>query len=526
MQKITDWVARNDSTSGLLWLSGIAGCGKSAIANSFAATLEDQYALAGSFFCKYDTEQLRDPFNVLPSLAYGLAVAHKPFADFLIQALEGDPEAAKGQISTQFKKLFKDPLSKMGAVKDLIPDTPYVFVVDAMDECGNVQDRTALLECLCEMTQLAPWLKVFITSRPLPDIQQVFRKAANKKIAHTDYELSLVDAEKDIIRYTQHHLSDISKEKELEKNWPGEGVIHQLAKLSKGLFVWISTVIALIKKSFDAVAKLNSILRQSELSQSSADAALDSLYTYILNSVVEGEDAENAEALKWTLVSIVATSKHSPVTPDALSPLMPTPQTPVMVKQILKHLQAVVTIDKDNGNVVRLIHPSFMDYVVDKKRCPSRFWVEPQHLNIQIAIRCYEIMLKELKFNICSLQSSYLSNKKIDALDERVDKSISMQLQYSCLYWSDHILESRATQLPGRLQTMLEEFVRKPQVLYWIEALSLMAKTHESLTILDRSTQIESVSFLLPFGQEWADLKCWSCYVCVIDHGFHKDSVL
>ena len=156
MQIIMHWVARDDDTSGLFWLSGVAGCGKTAIANTFATTLEDQYALAGSFFCKYDAEQLRDPFNVLPSLAYGLAVSHKPFADFLIQALESDPEAAKGQIATQFKKLFKDPLAKMGAAKDLAPDTPYIFVIDAVDECGNVADRTALLECLCEDVGSSP----------------------------------------------------------------------------------------------------------------------------------------------------------------------------------------------------------------------------------------------------------------------------------------------------------------------------------------------------------------------------------
>ena len=524
MQIIMHWVARDDDTSGLFWLSGVAGCGKTAIANTFATTLEDQYALAGSFFCKYDAEQLRDPFNVLPSLAYGLAVSHKPFADFLIQALESDPEAAKGQIATQFKKLFKDPLAKMGTAKDLAPDTPYIFVIDAVDECGNVADRTALLECLCEVTQLVPWLKVFITSRPLPDIQQVFKKAVTKSTAYTNCELSLVDAEQDITVYTRHHISEIVKEKELDESWPGVAAIRRLTELSKGLFIWISTVMNLLKKSFDAAAKLKSILGETNLSQSSADAALDNLYTYILKGVLEDEDAENVEAIKWTLVTAIATTRHSPVSPDALSPLMPVFYTPVMVKQILKHLQAVMTIDKENGNVIRVIHPSFMDFVVDKNRCPERFWVDPEFLNVSIATKCFEVMFKELKFNICGLETSYLPNKQVSGLSERVEKNISMQLRYSCLYWSDHLLESGKAKLPEELQVTLETFVQKPFILYWIETLSLMELTYSALTILDQSSQIQSVGDVHSLRSETLGRLLTRPFIA--DQGFDKSDLL
>lgn len=138
-----------------------------------------------------------------------------------------------------------------------------------------------------------------------------------------------------------------------------------------------------------------------------------------------------------------------------------------------------------------------MDYIVNPKRCPAKFWVEPESLNVQIASRCVEVMFKELKFNICGLETSYVPNKEINGLSDRVDECISMQLRYSCLYWSDHLLESGKKKLPDQLQGMLEAFVEKPLVLYWMEALSLMGILHSALTILDQSTQIESVSVLL-----------------------------
>jgi hypothetical protein len=48
-----------------------------------------------------------------------------------------------------------------------------VIVIDALDEVGS-GDRRRLIMILHEMSMLAPWLKIVLTSRLDPDICRVF----------------------------------------------------------------------------------------------------------------------------------------------------------------------------------------------------------------------------------------------------------------------------------------------------------------------------------------------------------------
>ena len=51
---------------------------------------------------------------------------------------------------------------------------PLVFVIDALDECGDDQSRPRLLRALTTAAAQAPWLKIIVTSRTEIDIQRFF----------------------------------------------------------------------------------------------------------------------------------------------------------------------------------------------------------------------------------------------------------------------------------------------------------------------------------------------------------------
>lgn len=87
-------------------------------------------------------------------------------------------------------------------------------------------------------------------------------------------------------------------------------------------------------------------------------------------------------------------------------------------------------------------------------------------------------MSRELKFNICALETSHLLNSQVPGLAERVKSQISSKLDYACTYWISHLIDTSKGTLMKELAALLNE----PQLLYWLEALSLLGKVDTALT--------------------------------------------
>ena len=87
----------------------------------------------------------------------------------------------------------------------------------------------------------------------------------------------------------------------------------------------------------------------------------------------------------------------------------------------------------------------------------------------QLAHSCVGVMLHNLKFNICKLESSYLPNKEIPDLQLRINQHIPPVLLYACRCWNDHMGRLWFERdLFARIQSLLEE-----KFLFWLEVLSL-----------------------------------------------------
>lgn len=87
----------------------------------------------------------------------------------------------------------------------------------------------------------------------------------------------------------------------------------------------------------------------------------------------------------------------------------------------------------------------------------------------QLAHSCVGVMLRDLQFNICKLESSYLPNKEIPGLQPRINQHIPPALLYACRCWNDHLERLWFEQdLFAKIQSLLEE-----KFLFWLEVLSL-----------------------------------------------------
>ncbi|KAF8597322.1 hypothetical protein BDV93DRAFT_527490, partial [Ceratobasidium sp. AG-I] len=201
IKEIVDWSQRRDTSEAFLWVHGQAGLGKSSIATSVCQQLDSQGLLAAGFFCKRDSSERRDPQKVLATIVRGLASRHPGYAQAVAVAIQRDSQLCSSPIQMQYNSLIKGPLEISAQVA---PSANLVVIVDALDECGTNESRRQLLAYLHLMSQLVPWLKLVVTSRPDPDIQSFFGDRTTTGVSKRNvYEYYASD---DINLFIQHPL--------------------------------------------------------------------------------------------------------------------------------------------------------------------------------------------------------------------------------------------------------------------------------------------------------------------------------
>jgi len=139
----------------------------------------------------------------------------------------------------------------------------------------------------------------------------------------------------------------------------------------------------------------------------------------------------------------------------------------VMMLRRLGSLFSNVTLSDDTLPIVPL-HTSFRDFLTNKEKSGD-FSIAVRDAHYELALSCLGLMLRDLRFNVCNIESSYLANKDIHGLEARVAKYLPPALFYACRFYDDH-LEHLGFEIGlfGKLRAFFET-----RFLFWLEALSL-----------------------------------------------------
>ncbi len=148
---------------------------------------------------------------------------------------------------------------------------------------------------------------------------------------------------------------------------------------------------------------------------------------------------------------------------------------------MLRRLSSLLSnvISSDQNLPIVPFHTSFRDFLTNEEKSGD-FYVDLRHSHRHLAHSCLGLVLHELKFNICNLESSYLANNDVQDLKSRIAEHIPPALLYACRFWGDH-LEHLAfeTDLFGKLRAFFET-----KFLFWLEALSLTSNVRLALPAL------------------------------------------
>jgi Cdc6-like AAA superfamily ATPase len=132
MEELHSWSTDTSTESTILWLHGCAGAGKSAIAQMFAKSLQNEGRLGTSFFFQRGHLKRGTWHSLILTIAYQLATSMTELLLLIQQAVEGDKLIVGRALAISFQALLVEPLTKLSNLQR----TP-VIVLDGLDECAD-----------------------------------------------------------------------------------------------------------------------------------------------------------------------------------------------------------------------------------------------------------------------------------------------------------------------------------------------------------------------------------------------------
>ena len=461
LKEIVDWVANKSEENDLLqsnisWIYGLPGIGKTSVAHSICACLHDKRQLAGAFFCRRDDPNLSELRNVLPTLIYKLAETFPPFRRVVANCLRDDPHLTPESMKDSlFLDLF-DGLPKR-------PNDFLVFVIDAFDECGNNRSRPALLRLLTGAAARVPWLKIIITSRPETDIQHFFDRLTHS--SYLRYDLGTdQEASRDLRTFAQSEFDLVAQQWHLPTPWPEEPLLDEIITRANGLFIFIKTLVL----ALEHCANPTEFLKATSEEAGAGLKPLYALYSNILHSRIVHINAE----FQRVIGVVLSAAPYRILCEETIAELATV--EPNLVKKWVDDLSSLLYRDEGTNGGIRVRHLSISDFLVSGD-CPCDYRMNHRDANVQLGISCLKTMVLKLRFNICGLEDSRLANADIKDLPSRIINNIPDCLQYSSLYWSNHLCFAPDDN-DRRVWDGLEEFFEGLSPLLWIEVLSILGK--------------------------------------------------
>ena len=220
------WVEPDRSTSQdrLLVISGTHGCGKSVLASSIVARLEEskQHTLFFAFSSSDGSRHTSE--NLIRTLLWQLLqeTANKESVD-IVHHLSLDGQPTLSELREAFERITSS-LAK-----------PVYCVIDGVDECTNYNHTT-----LVQILEKCPHLRILLLGRP-----HVFQ-AHSCSSAFAVIEITSAMLSQDIEAFINDEIarSDILSRPELREN-----VYETLKDKSDGMFLWVRLMVDDLRKS-------------------------------------------------------------------------------------------------------------------------------------------------------------------------------------------------------------------------------------------------------------------------------------
>jgi hypothetical protein len=444
---------QQDSHSRLLWVKGDPGKGKTMLLCGLINELQSSMPkteLLSYFFCQATDSRINSATGVIRGLLYMLVDQQPSLLSYIRRKYDHAGKAlfedanAWVALSEIFTTMMQDKGLK----------TTYL-VVDALDEC--IVDLPKLLDLIVRTRTLSPCVKWLLSSRNESHIEEKLKSVCDEAKLSLELKQNAEQVIRAVDAYIDYKLSCLESLGEADLRKRVRDRLHQKAN---GTFLWVALVVQELEKpeSWDPLAVVEE-----------APADLHQLYDRMMEQI-QRLSARNVDICQSLLCTTAIA--YRPLYLAEIGSLCRSVGQATMlggtVRKIVAMCGSFLTIRDEQ---VYLVHQSAKDYLSDKMLAaalPSQ-----SEMHYSLFAQSLELLSSKLKRDMYDLvEPAFLTDEV-----RTPDPDPLAAARYSCVYWVDHLCESKPKSLGssvGGLQAadVVEDFLRK-KYLYWLEALSL-----------------------------------------------------
>jgi len=386
----------------ILWLYGAAGAGKSAIAHTLAEICQMEGLLLATFFFWKTAAERSNIDRFIATIAYQIACAIPALRRAIETAVEADPMILKQSVDVQLAKLIIEPMQHLHSTGFNFKDSPFVVIIDGLDECQGKDIQSGLVKSLAAAFRLSPFrLRILIASRPEVYLQATFNLTSFQP--HL-LRLALSDeyaAEEDIQRFLQDSFDKIRREHPLApyipSSWPSVDVLRELTRKSSGQFIFASTTVKYTGGDpYELPTRRLDIIRRLQTPRGKEDlpyTELNSLYNHVLSNVRDVERVKHVLGV-LTIVNPLLGSTLSVYTTQTMDNLFF--WHPGETKACLSPLESIIGYDE--MDTISIFHASVSDFLLDPTRSNQFYLCRESILGDCAALGLHHLRQQELVF--------------------------------------------------------------------------------------------------------------------------------
>jgi hypothetical protein len=291
--RITAWFESQILQELLLWITGPAGVGKSAIVQTFAEYLAKSKSLGASVFISRPNGR-NNPHGIFITIAYQLATRIEAYRDFVVERLSLDPELLRVNMQAQFTTFIVEPFveKKIGA-----GGKRWGILLDGLDELRGEDAQCNIIQLVSTFAHEHPDVPLvwIISSRPESHISNTFDDDEVHRSCWSEHiPIDSTDACEDVERFLRTSFEAVRKKyrQSAPSDWPSNTDFLKLTAAASGLFVYAEVVMQFIRDAdhADPVLRLGVLL--SVIDRSNAVPTkenpfvhLDALYHEVVSSI-------------------------------------------------------------------------------------------------------------------------------------------------------------------------------------------------------------------------------------------------
>ncbi|KZS96687.1 WD40 repeat-like protein [Sistotremastrum niveocremeum HHB9708] len=471
-----------------IWIKGVAGSGKSALAHTLSHIFREQNRLGSAFFFDAYRPEERGPTALFRNITRDLAARNGSWRKALYIATKIDPSLRQtASLSDQFDTFLLEPTRNITFIG------PIMIVIDALDESGSTTERSELVTYLARRAkELPPNFRFLIFSRPEKDLASHFSELVAKDSFLDMHAIDPKSKDADVRVFFEKRLSHLSlTDSRINAAWPNQVWIEKLVKKSEGLFQWAHTACEFITARMEYTPYEGLI----QILSSVTDTGIDALYGSILSHLIPLKDAKG-KVLSFSstrsyrvLGRILAVREPLTLSQHQALSRMDRVKDSDAFQAVISSMGSILSVGSstaaEDGSsnelpsdpLIEPLHTSFRDYLTDPNRS-GPYYLDQLSQDILLTKACFRIM-EDLQFNIGDVPTSHHLNSEIDS-PSTLSAMIPYSLQYACRFWATHLVR---IEYDEKIAAEVRQFC-KTKILFWLEVLSLTNQMSMALVSL------------------------------------------